>query len=49
MVKYKITYSREYTKIVYANNPKEAEWKFNRQADTNMEYISVEEVKEVKN
>ena len=45
-MKFKIRYSREYTKIIYADNPQQAMFKFNRQADNNQDYIDCEEVKD---
>jgi len=46
MTKFRVTYSREYSKIVYARDKQEAMWKFNREADDNQDYISAEEVKD---
>jgi len=46
MTKFKVTYSREYSKIIYSRNREEAMFKFNRQADNNSEFISAEEYKD---
>jgi len=35
MTKYRVIYTKEFSKIVYARDKKEAEWKFNRENDDN--------------
>jgi hypothetical protein len=47
MTKFKVVYSKEFSKIVYARNKKEAEWKFNRENDDDNK--TFEYVKERKN
>ena len=45
-MKFRVTYKREYSKIVYAKNRKEAEWRFNEEADDNSEFICAEDLGE---
>lgn len=48
MTKFKVTYSKEFSKIIYARNREEAIWKFNRNADDNSQYVSADEVEDDK-
>lgn len=45
MSKFRVIYSKEFSKIIYARNRKEAEWKFNRTATDNQSFVEVEEIK----
>ena len=43
MTKFRVRYSKEFTKTIYAKNREEAMYKFNKQADVDSDFIDAEE------